>query len=97
MNRLQRWWNDRAWMRRQTEFLRTGTRYYGNGGTIHHTEHVDVEIGPDGKVCAVWFRCQPLPFKEHECDIERALGMDRMYESFRATLHGVEIRDNTAK
>lgn len=41
----------------------TGEDRYGDDRTIHHTGHVDVEIGPDDEVCAVWFRCRLLPFK----------------------------------
>lgn len=39
---------------------------YGDGHTIHHTNTVDVEIGPTGEVCAVWFRCRMLPFTQNE-------------------------------
>jgi len=37
---------------------------YGDDGTIHHTGHVDVELGPTGTVVAVWFRCRMLPFSQ---------------------------------
>lgn len=40
-----------------------GGRYYGDGGTIHATEALDV-IVRGGNVVAVWFRCQMLPFKQ---------------------------------
>ena len=41
-----------------------GNRYYGDGGTIHGTGHVDVELDPaTGEVTAVWFRCLNLPFR----------------------------------
>ncbi len=47
------------------------TRFYGDGTTIHHTGHLDVETH-EGKVVAVWFRCQVLPFKQVEVDAVRA-------------------------
>ena len=41
-----------------------GNHYYGDGGTIHGTGHLDVEVDPKtGEVTAVWFRCLNLPFK----------------------------------
>lgn len=46
-------------------------RFYGDGGTIHSTGYVDVEVH-DGQVVAVWFRCQMLPFKTAAVDAERA-------------------------
>jgi len=52
-----------------------GERTYGHELTIHQTEHLDVEIAPDGHVCAVWFRCQPVPFEEHRVGVERAAEM----------------------
>ncbi len=51
---------------------RRDRRYYGDGTTLHDTGHVDVEIGPDGHVCAVWFRCRTLAFQEHRVTAERA-------------------------
>lgn len=46
-------------------------RFYGDGNTIHSTGHLDVETR-DGKVVAVWFRCQMLPFKQAEVGASRA-------------------------
>ena len=43
--------------------LGSDTRYYGDGTTIHSTGHLDVEVF-EGKVVAVWFRCQMLPFEQ---------------------------------
>jgi len=40
-------------------------RYYGGWGTIHGTDKLDVEV-EDGEVVAVWFRCQMLPFTQHD-------------------------------
>lgn len=55
------------------------TRYYGGNGTIHRTGHLDVETR-NGRVVAVWFRCQMLPFEQHELDSdERAKDMEAAY------------------
>lgn len=56
-------------------------RIYGDDKTIHRTKVVDVEVNKDGKVVAVWFRCQPLPFKQSLADTGRANDMIAMYES----------------
>lgn len=65
------------------------SRYYGDGGTIHGTKQLDIEVR-DGEVVAVWFRCQLLPFRQVEVDARRA-------ESMRSTqvpyLTGVEVLD----
>ena len=50
---------------------------YGDSNTIHHTGHVDVEIGPTGEVCAVWFRCRMIPFKEHHVVDSRVASMTK--------------------
>ncbi len=41
---------------------------YGDGMTWHDSGEVNVEIGPDGYVCAVWFRCRLLPWIESRVD-----------------------------
>lgn len=95
------WLHSRAWRRRQAEFARTGTRYYGDGGTIHSSGHLDVETF-QGTVVAVWFRCQALPFQQTEVEGSRATDMESMYgnpENGRpygdngTELCGVEVRD----
>ena len=53
-------------------------RFYGDGGTIHNTDHVDVEVH-EGRVVAVWFRCQPLRFKQSDWGPQRAEEMIEMY------------------
>lgn len=69
------------------------TRFYGDGGTIHGTTHVDVETR-DGHVIAVWFRCTALPFIETAVDSDRALEMKRMYTDHRMPeVHGLQLRD----
>ena len=48
---------------------------YGDDRTIHTSGDVNVEIGPTGKVVAVWFRCRMLPFTQTRVDGFRALEM----------------------
>lgn len=50
------------------------SRYYGDGGTIHATGTVDIEIF-EGRVVSVWYRCQLLPFTERWVDEGRAAEM----------------------
>jgi hypothetical protein len=52
---------------------------YGDDRTIHRSGTVDVEIGPDGKVCAVWFRCRLLCFTEARVEQVRQDEMNRAY------------------
>lgn len=54
--------------------------------------HVEVH---DGRVVAVWFRCQPLPFQQSDRGKARATDMDRLYESAQAVrLLAVEVEDD---
>lgn len=70
------------------------TRTYGFDGTIHGTEHLDVEVDAAGKVVAVWFRCQYLPFRQSAADSQRAADMTSMYGSGQTPrLHGVILED----
>jgi hypothetical protein len=78
--------NLRWWLKQK---LSAG-RFYGDGGTIHNTAHLDVEIGPDGHVVSVWFRCQILPFVEHRVDADRATSMASA-SRFAPDIHGVEV------
>ncbi len=48
---------------------------YGDDKTIHSTGEVNVELGPDGNVVAVWYRCRMLPFTQTRVDPFRALEM----------------------
>lgn len=90
--RVRERWHNRHWIRRQKEFERTGTRYYGDGGTIHNSIKLNVEMSR-GRVCSVWFRCQALPFDVTVVDDDRAADMHRMYVANTCELHGVEVRD----
>lgn len=47
-------------------------RFYGGADTIHRTETLNVEVDPDGRVCAVWYRCQMLPFRQADVPYGRA-------------------------
>lgn len=62
---------------RWLERRRHETRY-GDGGTIHRAQYLDVEVHR-GQVVAVWFRCHPVPFQQSEADEERAADMRRMH------------------
>lgn len=77
---------------RQALCKETGTRYYGDGGTIHGTTHLDVEVH-DGRVVSVWFRCQPLPYRQVEVAFARADSMTESYRTNKIALHGVEVKD----
>ena len=72
------------------------TRVYGHDKTIHRTTAVNVEVH-DGRVVAVWFRCQPLPFDQHEASPRRQAEMDALYASMArgsVQLLAVEIQDD---
>lgn len=85
-------WHRRHWRRQQAAFKAQGGRFYGDGGTIHHSSEVDVETH-DGKVVAVWFRCQPLPFRQARVRAERAAEMLDMMSRYRSKMIGVVVRD----
>lgn len=65
-------------------------RYYGDGGTIHQGGSLDVEV-VDGRVVAVWFRCQLLPFEQHDVGDRRRDEMDGVEPGVLIT--GVEVRE----
>lgn len=69
------------------------TRFYGDGGTIHNTTYLDIET-KDGKVVAVWFRCQTLPFKQTEVDNNRTKSMLNAYKEYSPPeIHGLNLVD----
>ncbi len=53
--------NDERWALYQAMAGPTG-RYYGNGGTIHDSGTIDIDLNAAGDVVAVWYRCLNLPF-----------------------------------
>lgn len=79
----------KRWLKKQK--LAAPSRYYGDGGTIHSSNHLDVET-KDGRVVAVWFRCQQLSFVQTEVGENRA---ESMITNFWAgmPLTGVEVVD----
>lgn len=63
-----------------------GNHYYGDGGTIHGTHHLDIEVDPDtGEVTAVWFRCLNLPFRVYS-------RTDTVRVNPDTEIHGIEYR-----
>lgn len=71
-------------------FTERRPRYYGGDGTIHATRHLDVEVC-DGRVVAVWFRCQMLPFRQRDVESQRAAEMTGVDDP--CDLIGVEVLD----
>lgn len=53
---------------------------YGHDKTIHSTKEVNIEIGPDGRVVSVWFRCLLLPFDVTNVNAARADEMEKAYQ-----------------
>jgi hypothetical protein len=92
-DKISSWRHSSDWRSKQAVFQKQGTRYYGDGGTIHHSIGVDVEISKSGEVVSVWFRCQPLPFQSTVVDDIRVDEMRKMYVGLNCELHGVEIKD----
>lgn len=70
-------------------------RTYGNNGTIHDTQYLDVETDEDGDVVAIWFRCMALPFRQSDVNPHRGADMRNMYADPDSIpeLHAVEIED----
>lgn len=83
---------DPRWKKKQA--LAAPARYYGDGGTRHASGELDVEVSERGEVVAVWFRCQPLPFRWDVASAARAEAMRCMYrDAGQCRLTGVEILD----
>lgn len=76
----------------QAVFKKKGTTYYGDGGTIHSSQEVNVELDKNGKVVSVWFRCMLLPFTQHIVDDQRAKDMNTAYQGKIPELHGFEVK-----
>lgn len=79
-----------TWLRwRLKQRIAAPASYYGDGGTVYSTGHIDVEMY-HGEVVGVWFRCKFLPFRVHQVELRRALTLDeaRFFEHERIT--GIE-------
>ncbi|SRR6266568_1811685 len=85
----------RLWRKRSRAAKAGDDRYYGDGGTIHASSTIDIEVDPYGRVVAAWFRCQQLPFEASQVTWERTREMDRAFENIteRLQLTGVIIHD----
>lgn len=81
---------DEVWAGKQA--LAAPSRYYGDGGTWHTTTRLDVEVDEHGRVVAVWYRCQMLPFRQSTVSHERAAEMDAA-GPVPVKLTGVEVLD----
>lgn len=90
LNAVINWWKTRLIRAKRKAAAATGARFYGDGGTIHRTGHLDVET-KDGKVVAVWFRCCRLPFQQAEVTQERSDQLGSFVLNYSIT--GVEIKD----
>ncbi len=66
LKRLKRAWD---------AFMAQGEFRYGDDKTLHRSGEVNVELGPEGDVVSVWFRCAVLPFTESRVDHRRAADM----------------------
>lgn len=64
-------------------------RRYGDNKTVARTDNLDVEVSADGKVVAVWFRCQPLKFKQALADHGRANDMIEMYKTDMPSINAI--------
>jgi hypothetical protein len=78
--------------KRQALCAETGTRYYGDGGTIHGTPHLTVITDIEGNVLAVEFRCLRLPFQQVIAGLSRAREIRFSHKpNFR--INGIEYRE----
>lgn len=78
----------KTWNRKQGLAARSGSRYYGDGGTIHGTGELDICMTPDGAVTQVWFRCQMLPFR-----VSVTEGREPVDREELPVITGIEVRD----
>lgn len=70
-------------------------RVYGHDRTIHNTEDLSVEVNAHGRVVAVWFRCQALPFHQSNVSWERCNEMRAAYRWSIPRLTAVHVVDDT--
>jgi len=88
--------NSDLFARKQELARESGGRYYGDGGTIHSSGELDVEVDCTGHVVAVWFRCHTLPFSVtwHGAGSPGPKQMRGMHlRGSIPELTGVEVRD----
>ena len=65
---------------------------YGHTGTIHRTNHLNVEVNENGVVVAVWFRCMLLPFDQTVVGPKRSACMlEAQDETDKIKLLAVEV------
>jgi hypothetical protein len=77
----------------QNTFKKRGTSYYGDGGTIHNTSEINVELDKNGKVVSVWYRCCLLPFTQRVVDDQRAKSMEESYKRNKIPeIRGLELK-----
>jgi hypothetical protein len=69
-----------------------GNHYYGDGGTIHDSTDLAIEIDAmSGAVTAVWFRCKTLPFRVW------VRGPEAYHSNPEIEIHGIEWSDKTSR
>ena len=71
------------------EPVRPRGRFYGGDGTIHGSQHLDIEVSSEGEVLGVWYRCQMLAFEQHLWHPSRGVGIGQ-----GAKITGVEVLDD---
>lgn len=71
-------------------------RLYGDENTLHGNEELSVEVNAHGRVVAVWFRCQALPFHQSNVSWDRCNEMRRAYGYDIPRLTAVHVVDNIA-
>jgi hypothetical protein len=91
---IQAYWETRYLRRKMRLCAHTHTRYYGGEGTINAARDLDVEVDRHGNVVSVWFRNQPLPFRQRRVDAHRAFDMRMPVHRAGVELHGVEVKDD---
>jgi hypothetical protein len=78
------------WRARLRQLASRPARYYGGDLTIHRTTALDVELH-DGRVVAVWFRCQQLPF--NQIDVNEVRAGEMAHVTADVMINGVEVVD----
>ena len=81
---------EEVWALRQVLAGESG-RYYGDGGTIHHTGQLDVDVDSSGRPTAIWYRCLTLPFQINK----RRFGEPAVSNPRELSITGIEYRHPT--